>query len=64
MRLLLTLLGDNDFENVSVNKLKAHQLDTSPLITILTIVIDGTMLCKTKLGNACILPNLRNVDNN
>jgi hypothetical protein len=22
------------------------------------------MLCKTKLGNACILPNLRNVDNN
>ncbi len=63
MRLLFTL-GDNDFENVSVNKLKAHQLDASPLITILTIVIDGNMLCKTKLGDACIPPNLRNVRNN
>jgi len=63
MRLLFTL-GDNDFENVSVNKLKAHWLDTSPLITILTTIIDGTMLCKTKLRDACILPNLRNVDNN
>ncbi len=63
MRLLFTL-GDNDFENASVNKLRAHWLDISPLITILTIVIDNTMLCKTKLGDACILPNLRNVDNN
>lgn len=62
MRLLFALV-DNDFENVSV-KLKAHKLDTSPLITILTRVIDGTILCKTKLGDACILPNLRNLDNN
>jgi len=63
MKLLFTL-GDNDFENVSVNKLKGHWLDTSPLITILTTIIDGTMLCKSKLRDACILPNLRNVDNN
>jgi hypothetical protein len=63
MRLLFTL-NDNDFENVNVNKLKAHQLHTSPLIMILTIIIDGTMLCKTKLINACILPNVRNADNN
>jgi hypothetical protein len=62
MKLLFALV-DNDFENVSV-KLKAHQLDTSLLITILTTIVDGTMLCKTKLGDACILPNLRNVNNN